>query len=341
MKQIFKAVAYCHNIGIVHRDLKPENILLEINENQFNVKIIDFGTSRPFKPNQKLTERTGTPYYIAPEVLRKQYDHRCDLWSIGVIMFILLTGIPPLNGKNDKEIIHNVQTAVIDYSAYSFSPEAKDLISKLLQRDPLKRISAPDALQHSWINNLCPNLVLNRNMAKKALQNLKCFRADQKLQEATIAFIVNQLVSKEETQELKKVFMELDTNNDGQLSYEEIVNGYKKFYGSGNPTQIADIIFEKVDADKNGSISYEEFIRATIDLDKVINEKKLEYAFKLFDQNGDGFIQANEIKNVLGKDMDVDDEIWKTIIQEVDLNGDGEITLDEFRTMMEKILKNY
>ena len=105
MKQVFSAVAYCHAKNIVHRDLKPENILLEGSGDKALIKVIDFGTSQVFDPNKKMKQTYGTPYYIAPEVLKGSYDSKCDIWSCGVILYILLTGRPPFDGKSDDEIL--------------------------------------------------------------------------------------------------------------------------------------------------------------------------------------------------------------------------------------------
>ena len=342
LKAVLQAIAYCHSMKLVHRDLKPENILLEGNDLE-HIKLIDFGTSNIINPNQKLKERLGTAYYIAPEVLKKNYDEKCDLWSIGVIMFILLTGEPPFNGNTDEEILQNVKNGYVDFSTSIFeeiSEEAKDLLSKLLEKVPAKRYSAIEALEHPWIKNLAPNAKLNKNIGQKVFTNLKNFQADQKLQEAAVAFITNQLVSKEETEELRKIFIELDTNCDGVLSREEVECGLVKYYGGDKAKEETEIIFSKVDADKNGFISYDEFIRASIDKNKILSEEKLKAAYKLFDKNGDGTIEAKEIKEVLGKDLVYDNEnIWDDIVKEVDENGDGLISYEEFKTMMEKICK--
>ena len=342
IKAVLQAIAYCHSIGLVHRDLKPEHILLEGNDLD-HIKIIDFGSSNLINQNQKLKERLGTAYYIAPEVLKKNYDEKCDLWSIGVIMFILLTGEPPFNGSNDEEILQNVKNGYVDFSTSIFqeiSNEAKDLLSKLLEKVPSKRISAIEALEHPWIKNLAPNSKMNKEVGKRVFENLRNFQADQKLQEAAVAFITNQLVTREETEELRKIFMELDVNCDGVLSREEVECGLVKYYGGDKAKEETDAIFSKVDADRNGFISYDEFIRASIDKNKILSEEKLRAAFKLFDKNGDGNIEAKEIKEVLGKDINNDNEdIWNNIIKEVDQNGDGEISYEEFKIMMEKMCK--
>lgn len=122
----------------MHRDLKPENILLEQNKEFDQIKIIDFGTSLVYDPNNKLEEKLGTPYYIAPEVLGKNYGAKCDIWSIGVICFILMSGIPPFNGKDDTEIMRAVRSGKFSFNDKcwaSISDQCKDFITKLLTKD--------------------------------------------------------------------------------------------------------------------------------------------------------------------------------------------------------------
>ena len=109
MQQVLSAVLYCHEKNIVHRDLKPENILLDDkNTDILNTKVIDFGASQVFDANEKLTERFGTIYYISPEVLKGDYGAKCDIWSLGVILYILLCGEPPFNGDSDEKIMEKI-----------------------------------------------------------------------------------------------------------------------------------------------------------------------------------------------------------------------------------------
>lgn len=109
MQQLLSAVSYCHSHGIVHRDLKPENLLLQSDAPDAPLKVIDFGTSRRFTTAKALTKFVGTVYYIAPEVLKEQYDEKCDVWSCGVILYIMLCGTPPFNGKSDAEIFNKIR----------------------------------------------------------------------------------------------------------------------------------------------------------------------------------------------------------------------------------------
>jgi calcium-dependent protein kinase len=150
-------VNYCHKNNIVHRDLKPENVLLEASKDFDQIKIIDFGTSLKFDPSKFLDEKLGTPYYIAPEVLNKKYNEKCDIWSCGVIMYIILSGVPPFNGANDQEIMKNVKIGKFSFSDpcwTNMSDKAKDLIKKLFTYDINQRPSAEEALQHPWITEM-------------------------------------------------------------------------------------------------------------------------------------------------------------------------------------------
>ena len=153
-KQVLSAINYCHSRNIVHRDLKPENLLLDTGGENPRVTIIDFGTSGVFDPEKRMSQKFGTPYYIAPEVLKRNYDQKCDLWSCGVILYILLCGYPPFNGANDKQIVASVLKGEFSLDEIEWNPisdGAKDLVKRLLTYDPAERISALDALNHSWI----------------------------------------------------------------------------------------------------------------------------------------------------------------------------------------------
>ena len=151
---MISCVSYCHSKNIVHRDLKPENVMLEKEKSFDNIKLIDFGTAQVFDPSKKLNEQIGTPYYIAPEVLNKKYSKECDVWSCGVITYILLSGIPPFNGVTDSEIMAAIRKGKFNFNSAVWkkvSDDAKDFITQLLILDTEKRPSAEQALQHPWL----------------------------------------------------------------------------------------------------------------------------------------------------------------------------------------------
>ena len=150
------AVAYCHDLGIVHRDLKPENALIDKEMNN-TLKIIDFGTAVKFDRGRELLNTThGTSYYIAPEVLSKSYNEKCDVWSVGVMLYILLSGKPPFDGNTDNEITDQVKIGKYNITSgiwSQISEEAKTLIKKMMTYNYKQRISAREALEDPWFKN--------------------------------------------------------------------------------------------------------------------------------------------------------------------------------------------
>lgn len=336
MKQILSAVVYCHDKNIVHRDLKPENLLLDSKSLDARLKVIDFGTSKKFVTGAKMNQKFGTAYYIAPEVLNKDYDERCDVWSCGVILYILLCGYPPFGGANDREILNKVKIGKYRFDEDDWgkiSYDAKNLIRKMLTFNPADRISAREALNDKWIQNNTSGAPLNQ----KALKNLADFSSRNKLKQAILTFIVTQMTSQSEKDELQKTFQSLDKDSNGVLTKDELIEGYKKVFAErSNPELEVQRIIEEVDINNSGQIDFTEFIIATMNKEKLLNQNKLEQAFHLFDQDGDGFITRSELANVMGG-IELDDAQWKSLVEECDTNKDGKISKEEFMNLLLKM----
>mmetsp|Transcript_23609 Transcript_23609/g.23355 ORF Transcript_23609/g.23355 Transcript_23609/m.23355 type:complete len:282 (+) Transcript_23609:19-864(+) len=151
MRKLFSALSYCHDQGICHRDLKPENLMFVTKSPDSDIKLIDFGLAKDITEHSVMHSLNGTPYYIAPEVLSGSYSHEIDCWSLGVIMYVMLSGTPPFNGKNNEEILMKVYNGSYSFRPRAFqmvSEMAKDLISRLLVKDPELRYTARDAFNH-------------------------------------------------------------------------------------------------------------------------------------------------------------------------------------------------
>lgn len=338
MQQILNAVNYCHKRGIIHRDLKPENLLLDRRSPNAILKVIDFGASGLINESEHLKVRFGTSYYIAPEVLRRNYTEKCDLWSCGVILYILLSGKPPFSGRNDEQILNNVKKGTYSLSTAEWepiSPEAKDLVSNLLQYDQSKRFSAEQALNHPWLTQNSPRNL--RQITQNILENIKSFRANEKLQHAVLTFISSQLNSKEETRQLSENFKLIDKNGDGKLSKDELKEEFLKTMNELEAETEVERILGLVDMDQNGFIDYSEFLTVCLKKETILNKKNLEFVFNMFDIDGSGAISAQEIKKILGDEVLANDDVWLEIVKKVDQNGDGEIDLKEFKEMMMKV----
>ena len=343
MEQLLSGICYSHKNGIVHRDLKPENILLEDKSRNLEIKIVDWGYATQMKQRERLHEMDGISYYIAPEVLEGDYDEKCDIWSCGVILYILLCGYAPFYGENDKEIYNQVLKGEYDFPKEEWqnvSEEAKNLVQKMLEKDTKKRITALDALQNKWFKINKQKKTSNKLLAKNVLSNMKKFKKNKKFEQATISFIINQLVLKEERKDLEKQFKEWDKNGDGVLSRDEIIEGYKKTYGFVDEGEIDNMI-SSIDLDGNGVIDYNEFLTCTMNKEKILNNDNLEICFKAFDSDNSGKISLDEISAIFnsGDKENIDKEeleAFKKIIRDADENGDGEISFKEFKDLMRK-----
>jgi calcium-dependent protein kinase len=319
--------------------------------------MIDFGTSMEFREGETLQKPMGTCYYVAPEVLKKSYTEKCDVWSSGVLMYFLLCGHPPFLGKTEKEVLQKVFKGLFEFKDTEWkhiTPDAVDLIRKLLDTNPAKRISAEEALNHPWFHQAANNKdTVNKNAMSKALENLRGFRAERKLQEAIWTFMVTYYASKDETQHLMQTFQALDIDKNGVLSKQEIVVGYKNIFGKAQNDREIEEMIDKLDSNNSGVIDYSEFITATINKQTLLSKAKLEGTFKLFDQDGDGYLTLTEFKELLnpeqfkfkkhmnskGEIIDhTEDQIWKDIMGEIDKNQDGKVCLKEFKDLMVELM---
>merc|ERR1712083_403563 len=220
----------------------------------------------------------------------------------------------------------------------NISQECKDFITQLLTYKQEDRPSAEAALKHKWIVELSTTNV-DSTQAVSALDNLKSFKVDSTMKQATFAFIASQLLSKTERDGLAKVFKAFDKNGDGKLSMQEVKDGYLDHYGKIMSDEEVEQMFNAVDTDKSGFIDYSEFVVAAMNESQLTTNDKLQAAFKMFDKDGSGVISPDEIKEVLafgGTNQLTKDSI-DAIIKQVDENGDGEISYEEFVDMMKKL----
>ncbi|KAJ0455397.1 putative protein kinase CAMK-CDPK family [Helianthus annuus] len=334
IKIIVDVVQACHSLGVIHRDLKPENFLLINKDDDFSLKAIDFGLSVFFKPGQIFTDVVGSPYYVAPEVLLKRYGPEADVWTAGVILYILLSGVPPFWAETQQGIFEAVLKGNLDFESDPWpliSDSAKDLIRKMICSRPSDRLTAHKVLCHPWI---CENGVApDRELDPAVLSRLKQFSAMNKLKKMALRVIAESL-SEEEIAGLREMFTAMDTDNSGAITFDELKAGLRKFGSTLKDTEIRDLM-DAADVDNSGTIDYGEFVAATIHLNKLEREEHLVAAFQYFDKDGSGYITVDELQQAC-TDHNMTDFLVEDIIKEVDQDNDGRIDYGEFVAMMTK-----
>ncbi|XP_059628519.1 calcium-dependent protein kinase 1-like [Cornus florida] len=331
---IVGVVETCHSLGVMHRDLKPENFLLVDQKEDSLLKTIDFGLSIFFKPGEKFNDVVGSPYYVAPEVLRKRYGPEADVWSAGVIVYILLSGVPPFWAESEQGIFEEVLHGNLDFSSDpwpSISESAKDLVRRMLVRDPKKRPTAHEVLCHPWVQ--VDGVAPDKPLDSAVLSRMKQFSAMNKLKKMALRVIAENL-SEEEIAGLKEMFKMIDTDNSGQITFEELKAGLKRFGANLKESEIYDLM-QAADVDNSGTIDYGEFIAATLHLNKVERQDHLFAAFSYFDKDGSGYITMDELQQAC-EEFGAEDVRLEEMIREVDQDNDGRIDYNEFVAMMQK-----
>jgi calcium-dependent protein kinase len=351
MYQIFSAVNYCHKMHIVHRDLKPENILIVSKDREGlpTIKICDFGTSKMFEKGAVQRKLVGSSYYIAPEVLKKHYNEKCDVWSCGVIMYILLSARPPFGGEDDNEIMERVSSGKYDLESPPFNKLSKnsiDLIKRLLTMDPEQRISAEQALNHPWFKEFKSQEIYNRindaDTIKTLVENLKKYKRTSIIQETALAYLVHHFPQIKDVVNSCKLFNQIDKSGDGKITKAELLRGLSERYKSDTLEADVEEIYKNLDMDNNGYIGYEEFVRAAVSKEYFVRDNVLRFAFRYFDKDGSGEITFDEIEALFSQSISDKTKVHETlvnIIKEVDKNNDGKINFDEFSKVMKRMLR--
>ena len=339
MRQLFSVVSYLHSRGIVHSDIKPENLLIEERGEELYLQIADFGNASIMKEGAKLSGETGTSYYMAPEVISGEYTEKCDEWSCGVIMYMLLCGQPPFQGDTDEAIIENVKKQ--EYSLESpelskVSDRAKDLIKKLLVPES-ERITAAEALAHSWIQSTKTRKFIKKDTITSVTENLKNFRKTFLLKEAIKSFIISQIFTIKDTKLIRDVFSEIDRDNDGKISTEDLYEYFKQNKDPNVAKKEAESIMENVDYEFKGYIEYSQYLKASIDSSVILSKNNVILAFNMLDPEKTGKISAADLMCAIQEDQTTLD-VWKETINEFSNKRDGMINLEEFiSTLVQKI----
>lgn len=338
--KLMTAINYCHSHGISHRDIKPENILFSDNEDSSTLKVVDFGLSRIFSSeNKTMTSIVGTSYYMAPEVLNGRYTEKCDVWSAGCILYIMLCGRPPFYSKNDLELSKKIKCKSYTFNYPEFlviSSDAKELITRMLC-DEGSRMSAQEVLNHHWIKNLAPNS--KESILDLKFDNIVNYAHMNKIKKGVFTFVATRL-SNLEVQALIDIFNSFDKNRDGVITLKEAKSGieYLKKNNRKDLTKWGDKIeqlFSDLDLDKNGLINYSEFLAASIDHKIMLTKDIMFQAFKAFDASGKGEISLENVVSIVRPNTKEDLEYLTDLFNCYDADGNGILNYDEFKRAIE------
>ncbi len=334
IEKILGAVLYCHSQGVIHRDIKLDNFIYTDKSDNAELKMIDFGFAYEVENGREgMFEQIGTPSYMAPELwsdTEQEYDSSVDMWAIGVVAYMLLSGTRPFHSGDQREKARMIREdpVVFPHASWRHVSEAgKNFIRQLMHKDSRKRLSASQALKLPWIaqrsslHTALPEEAMAKSVdVMKALQRFSLASDMHKVAREVLAFAT----PPEKVEKLKALFVQLDTDNTGTLSKAEF---RQALHLCEMTHEQVDRLFETVDLNESGEIDYTEFLGASL---TTMHTPSIRTAFGMLDLNNDGSISISELKSVLGDEYS-DDELTE-MIQSV--GSDEQITFDDFKMLL-------
>mmetsp|Transcript_17482 Transcript_17482/g.29295 ORF Transcript_17482/g.29295 Transcript_17482/m.29295 type:complete len:685 (-) Transcript_17482:255-2309(-) len=351
MRDMLSAVNYLHEHGVVHRDLKLENFLFEDHNSNSPLILIDFGLSKHITPGERLTQKVGSCYYTAPEVLNGNYDHKCDVWSLGVLCFMLLSGSPPFFGKTVDDVYAAIQTKEMSFADKKFKHVSNcclDFMKRLFVRDIRYRIDTTEALNHPFITGaafypryasmktadfdppteqeiLEHSSTLSAGKYNKIIDSLKIFATADPLTKITMEMVSHTLGSME-VQQFREEFQVIDCSHTGRLSRKDFIKAFSN-------CDAGDLraLFEAVSVERahghGQDISYHEYVAAVMHDRVDVKSARMDLVFSFLDPDNEGSISAEGIRSALGEDISEDE--LREMIQAGDKDGDSRVSKRE------------
>ncbi|KQJ93073.1 calcium-dependent protein kinase 4 isoform X2 [Brachypodium distachyon] len=335
VRQMLKVAAECHLRGLVHRDMKPENFLFKSTKEDSPLKATDFGLSDFINPGKKFRDIVGSAYYVAPEVLKRRSGPESDVWSIGVITYILLCGRRPFWDKTEDGIFKEVLRNKPDFRKRpwpSISTSAKDFVKRLLVKNPRARLTAAQALSHPWVREGGDASEIPVDIS--VLYNMRQFVKYSRFKQFALRALAS-TVNEEELADLKDQFDAIDIDKSGSISIEEMRHALAKDlpWRLKGPRVLE--IIQAIDSNTDGLVDFKEFVAATLhihqmaELDSERWGLRCQAAFSKFDLDGDGYITPDELRMHTGLKGSIE-----PLLEEADIDKDGRISLSEFRKLL-------
>lgn len=335
VQQILSIVAFCHLQGVVHRDLKPENFLFTTKDEYAQLKAIDFGLSDFIKPDERLNDIVGSAYYVAPEVLHRSYSMEADVWSIGVITYILLCGSRPFWARTESGIFRAVLRADPSFDEApwpSVSPEAKDFVKRLLNKDSRKRMTAAQALTHPWIRSdkvEIPLDIIVYRLVRAYLRATSMRRAALKALSKTL--------TEDELSYLQTQFSLLEPNKSGRISYDNFKQALMKNSTEAMKEARVFDILNSMDALSLKKMDFSEFCAAAISVHQLEGTDRWEQharaAFDIFEKEGNRSISVEELAREVGLAPNVPAQVFHEWLR----HSDGRLSFVGFTKLLHGI----
>ena len=327
-KNIIISLQVLHNSGLAHGNLRPE-YFISMNSTRDDGMLKISGVLRG-----AFNQDTAQLEYIAPECLQGKTSTASDIWSAGVLLYLMLTGSHPFKGTNPEETKAYIKRASPNFKQNLWegvSPYAKILLKTIFLKDPRHRPTCEEILSNNWLNGKVKFLDLSIPISAKAFKDLKTYSCNSKLHQGLFLFINRILATNTEKEQALETFRQLDTDMSGKLSRTEILSAFEYLHIELTEGELESIIRE-VDVNMSGTVDYIEFLAAISNKRKAFNSEKLESIFRNFDIDGSGFITSAELKKVVGEGN------WSEVIKQVDANEDGKIDMKEFKNLITSML---
>eukprot|EP00927_Polykrikos_kofoidii_P070058 TRINITY_DN6591_c0_g1_i2.p1 TRINITY_DN6591_c0_g1~~TRINITY_DN6591_c0_g1_i2.p1 ORF type:complete len:514 (+),score=115.84 TRINITY_DN6591_c0_g1_i2:48-1589(+) len=321
--QMLLAINHIHSVGLIHRDIKLENFLYDSKDYKF-LKLIDFGFSKFCQPNRHHHVCCGTLAYFAPEVLSKCYTNQCDLWSFGVIIFILLVGYMPFGNRDEKQLMKMIKKGKFHIDKPRWHTVSKDgyqFVQELLVVDPNERLTAQTALQHSWIVNR-QKIKTETTVASDVASSFRNFARESKFRRACLR-VMSWSITREDREKLRNIFIQMDIDKTGMVSLTELRETFKD--QALLTEEDGEHIMEAFDSTEQTRINYCDFLAAMLSSKIDMSDRVIRDTFCRFDVDGSGFITGENLVEVLGSSDGVAE-----ILQELDKGGDGKVSIEDF-----------
>jgi len=333
LRTIIDAIAHCHKKNIVHRDLKPENIVYA-DDDQKELVIIDFGDAKKIEDDKVYEDFVGTAFYLAPECTRnrKGWELKAsDMWTIGVIAYVLMTGRPPFYGRGNKEILKKIVRCKLTFpSNVKLSGEAISFITSLIKKNTADRLTAEEALKHPFLNAAASD----KEISEHVLKQLGNYQSQCKLKKVLVRMLANQMTEDDHLQ-ISSAFDELDKDGNGFVDVAELTEYIAKESNipKDEAERRASQYISSLDQDGDGFISREEFTDGRLSK-KIQEEKEIMKHFKEIDKDKDGYITQDELATLFNNTLSR--SLIKAMIEEIDSDNDGKISFEEFRMAMQQ-----